>query len=31
MVFKLRQEMITDVLKQADVVGWLFDLRSHLC
>jgi hypothetical protein len=30
-VFKLRQEMITDVLKQADVVGWLFDLRSHLC
>ena len=30
-VFKLRQEMITDVLKQTDVVGWLFDLRSHLC
>jgi hypothetical protein len=30
-VFKLRQEMITDVLKQADVVGWFVDLRSHLC
>jgi hypothetical protein len=30
-VFKLRQEMITDVLKEADVVGWLFDFRSHLC
>jgi hypothetical protein len=30
-VFKLRQEMITDVLKEADVVGWLVDFRSHLC
>ena len=30
-VFKLRQEMITDVLKQADVVGWFVDLHSHLC
>lgn len=30
-VFKLRQEMITDVLKQADVVSWFVDLRSHLC
>jgi hypothetical protein len=30
-VFKLRQEMITDVLKQADVVSWLVDLRSHFC
>jgi hypothetical protein len=30
-VFKLRQEMITDVLKEADVVGWLIDFRSHLC
>jgi hypothetical protein len=30
-VFKLRQEMITDVLKEADVVGWLLDFRSHLC
>lgn len=30
-VFRLRQEMITDVLKEADVVGWLVDFRSHLC
>jgi hypothetical protein len=30
-VFKLRQEMIADVLKEADVVGWLVDFRSHLC
>ena len=30
-VFKLRQEMITDVLNEADVVGWLVDFRSHLC
>jgi hypothetical protein len=30
-VFKLRQEMITDVLKEADVVSWLVDFRSHLC
>jgi len=30
-LFKLRQEMITDVLKEADVVGWLDDFRSHLC
>lgn len=30
-VFRLRQEMITDVLKQADVVGWFVDLRSQLC
>jgi hypothetical protein len=30
-VFKLRQEMITDVLKEADVVGWFVDIRSHLC
>jgi hypothetical protein len=30
-VFKLRQEMITDVLKEADVVGWLVDFRFHLC
>ena len=30
-VFKLRQEMITDVLKEADVVGWFVDFRSHLC
>jgi len=30
-VFKLRQEMITDVLKEADVVGWLVDFCSHLC
>lgn len=30
-VFRLRQEMITDVLKEVDVVGWLVDFRSHLC
>lgn len=30
-VFKLRQEMITDVLKEADVVGSFVDFRSHLC
>jgi hypothetical protein len=30
-VFKLRQEMITDVLKEADVVGWFVDFRSHPC
>jgi hypothetical protein len=30
-VFKLRQAMITDVLKEVDVVGWLVDFRSHLC
>ncbi len=30
-VFKLRQQMITDVLKQADVVGWLVDFLFRLC
>jgi AAA domain len=30
-VYKLRQEMITDVLKEVDVVGWFIDFRSHLC
>ncbi len=30
-VFKLRQEMIMDVLKQVDVVGCLDDLRFHPC
>jgi hypothetical protein len=29
--FRLRQEMVTEVLKEADVVGWLVDFRSHLC
>lgn len=30
-VFRLRQEMITDVLKEVDVVGWLVDFLSYLC
>jgi hypothetical protein len=30
-LFRLRQEMITDVLTQVDVVGSRIDLRSHFC
>lgn len=30
-VYRLRQEMITDVLKEADVVSWFVDFCSRLC